>query len=490
LAGIDGTERVLVERVRGHDDLGRAVSDISRVLRQISSGYRATSGQAAHQDDKVSTPSLAAFRLYSASLRTAGEARWDAAFELATQAIQEDPGFASAHAWQAWCSMVLNRPELAKTAIGRAVELVNTTSEPERLFILALSREILGQRAEARAAYEAFLELRPHHYWALTRLLALAGADRNHVAGSLLARAADVRPTNYEANRTAAMALQHAGDMERARRYVERARAIEAEANLPVDGWLALFPAFEHWVAGRTEDAAQLIDEQLSAHQTSDSVLRLAADFNLALGRLHAAERALARVGTPQGFLPALTSWLQGSGFISPPPSQYGTLPRFDGWVWLLTHSAKPDQAEALLGPHRTTLRGSPGLAAMEGMLLVASGEDHNAARQLEAAWRQMPAGVFLSMAAADDAAVALERTGQLARSCEILAEATNDPRPSYGNAASMLAWLRARVRLLECYNTVGDLDSARNVSRQLRPLFVVADPAFEPAVRFKAAAH
>lgn len=490
---VEGAERVLTQIIGASEDLARAVGRLSTaVRRQLGDDSPGITSRPREAPEQVTTPSLTALRLYSAALRASARSDDQAALELARQATIEDPTFASAHAWVAWCEMVLGRPDAAAAAVRRAVEFSNGASEAERLFILALSRDVAGQGAEARAAYRALVDISPDHFWAVTRLVVLSGPLSTQ-AVELTVRAADLRPANYDANRTAAIALQSVGDLDRAGHYVRRARDIGTAENLRANGWLTLFPAFEMWTDGRVKEAAQLVDAGISNNQTNASILLFAAEFNIALGRLRAAERAAARLLKPgaAAFQSALGTWLRGGAVPpAPTPGPEGFLPQLPSWVWLLARSGRPEEARALVETQRAVLRNSPGLAAMEGMLLNATGDSAHAATSLDAAWRRMPPGIFLTLATADEAALAFARIGDLARSCEILADATRDRRASYGMSASMLAWLNARVQLAECYDKVGMAAAAEEVSQELRPLLAVADADFEPALRLRRVAR
>ena len=176
--------------------------------------------------------------------------------------------------------------------IERAVELSEDATERDRLFIEGSYFTLTRQHEKEIAKYEVLLNLYPDHHYALNNL---EGAHRRlgrEPPVELILRQADARPTHLGRQRQAATLLTRTDRLERAKIYIERAKAISSTETLPA--LVAFFPAYEHWLHRR-------IDETLSNVDTVAETIEFRRDdrglgyevwagaFYLALGQLEKA---------------------------------------------------------------------------------------------------------------------------------------------------------------------------------------------------------
>ena len=190
-------------------------------------------------------------------------------------AVREDPEFAAAHS-QLAAALALEpnaRTTLAAAIAhhdARALALSSHATEEERLRIVAEHHLLHVEMAKAVAPSEALVRLRPDDWEAHVTLGFLYyGLHRLREAVDEVVRAADLRPNDFRVAVRAAQAwVLWAGEPERARPYVERARALwpsqvagfsaEPVGNLPPPytrdvAWVLFFPAYNRWRAGDFE---------------------------------------------------------------------------------------------------------------------------------------------------------------------------------------------------------------------------------------------
>jgi Tfp pilus assembly protein PilF len=195
--------------------------------------------------EKVTTPSLRALQLYSQASAFMHGDNWkhEPAEQLLKDAINEDPGFASAHLLLAWAIRNQGRPrdEFLPYA-KRAADLADRTNDIERYFIIGsyydlassdgdairpLPEEAKAPLRQAVAAYEALMQIKPDHYWGVNNLaFAYERLGQEAEATRWLLREADLRPSRLSSNFSAARSLLAAGKITPARGYVRRARAL------------------------------------------------------------------------------------------------------------------------------------------------------------------------------------------------------------------------------------------------------------------------
>jgi tetratricopeptide (TPR) repeat protein len=147
-------------------------------------------------------------------------------------ATEQDPGFAAACAYLAWAlesETYDGSKDESRGWARRAFELSDTTHDHERYFILGVYYRSVGDEEKAFTAFRTLAELRRDHYWAAqgAARACAAQAGREHDRLRFALQAAEIRPHSVTTVWQAAEALvRSTGDWERARRYVQRARAL------------------------------------------------------------------------------------------------------------------------------------------------------------------------------------------------------------------------------------------------------------------------
>ena len=314
--------------------LGRQASRVREILGEALPLIEASERRL----EKVTTPSLRALQLYSRGYARYRESSKSlAAAELFREAIAEDPEFASAHNMLGWSVFYQDRPrEEYLPHFKRAVDLSESTTERDRLFIEGVYYSHTGEHDKAAAKYEALLDLHPDHYyaannleWAYRRLgresatevlvrqadlrpndphlqmraaILLIRAGQPERANVYLERGADLRPTDPEWQMKMASGLTRAGQLDRANVYVERARALYTPSTLPA--FLAFFPAYEHWFRGEVDEAFLEVEAVLPTIAAGSPLERdlysgSAGTFYLAFGQLGKAKTLFETVGDP-----------------------------------------------------------------------------------------------------------------------------------------------------------------------------------------------
>jgi serine/threonine-protein kinase len=464
--------------------------------RHVPSGAASLEGRSgvrAHtstpQDPLPSTASATAARLYAASQTAGMRSNWQEAAALVEQAIADDPTFAIAHAWRAWCLQVLGNHSDAVNAVSRATTLRASASVSERLFIDALHADLNGRTADAVSRYEGVLQIDADCFWAIQRLIVLSPPDPSRW-NALLTRAADDKPSDYALNRYAAIGLMSAGDVAAARRYASNARAVEETAAMPRNPWLALLPAFDLWVSRDANGTAKELDAITAPNQTPPPILLAAAELDLALGRIAAAQ-ALARRIPPSPMTEFIVAAARTNA-ASPRTLLHlpAATPLVQNWIWLMAENADPKEVESLVDAQRPRFprqsAASPGIEALDGLVLWLKGRPKSA-EILSRASSRMPGGTFQALMSADVAAAAAARFESLPQARRLLEAATARPAAAYGNGAALLAWVRARIRLAEYAEKDGDHERAKAVAAELSTLLAACDPDFEPARRLAA---
>jgi DNA-binding winged helix-turn-helix (wHTH) protein len=120
---------------RGRDQIGQAVRELSdRVRRAL--GEDLAIGEVNPPVPKVTTHSLAAFRLFSQGMLFVDQKKWHSAIDLLGRAVAEDPDFASAHIYLAHSYSNLEMDGQAASHYEKAFALADTLSDRERYFII------------------------------------------------------------------------------------------------------------------------------------------------------------------------------------------------------------------------------------------------------------------------------------------------------------------------------------------------------------------
>jgi DNA-binding winged helix-turn-helix (wHTH) protein len=439
--------------------------------------------------EKVTTPSLKALQLYTNADRLIRENKQAAAAELLKQAIDEDPGFASAHILLGWALKNQEKPDKEYVPYAkRAFELSEQTSERERYFIQGSYHQILHQVKEAAASYEALLRLYPDHFWGASNLedLYKVQLDQPQDRARLAVRLADLRPGDSAYNVQAAfLKLYVERDLNGARPYLERARTLVAEQGSSADpneaAFVQLFPAYEHWLKG---DIGKAHDELVQIDHSGQLDPGDVGLFYLTFGEIKEAERHFRAIpsGT-EGFsleeILAFTAFIRGDGSAlkqhlqrtheDPNPATYVSV--------LMVHAGMWSNVER--GIQRMLPRKLNGIP--EGELALARKQTARGISLLEE-------GVNLERGSSNltlylgfgDLAEAYRKQGKLDAALQVLEESSKQWSQSYfgpiGTGVRAPMWMNNQVRLADLYRRMGREQEAKKIEDELSNLLVYAD--------------
>jgi len=196
------------------------------------------------------------------------------------------------------------------TWLDRAVALSNGTTDRETYFIRGAHEAVARNLHAAIAAFEALVRLQPRDPLALDLLITTyARAGRFSRAVDLSVARAGYEPDDFYANARAAHALLvWKGDAVSSAPYVRRAQQL-VSATTATDrpswtAWINGLPIFAAWIKGDRQAAlaqvAQLertLDGRLGSER--DAFAAAVGFGYLAFGKIHRAEVALRRAGTP-----------------------------------------------------------------------------------------------------------------------------------------------------------------------------------------------
>ena len=253
---------------------------------------------------RVTTPSLSALRLYTQSfhLRLTDDNPWPEAEQSARAALDQDPDFAAAHIWLAWC--IRNQrgddPEAA-VHVQRALALSATATDHEQQWILASRFSLQGEDNQAISAYRHLLSRYPDDFWARSNLAAaLARQGRSQESAHEIESSSDLRPNDPAIAREAFWAAIRTSDGNGVRRYEDRLTQLE-ESNPGVEEPRNAFidrmsRLHRWWLDGKLEripqELAQLASNPINPAAPLGPYATI-VQWNESLGRLKAAAAAL-----------------------------------------------------------------------------------------------------------------------------------------------------------------------------------------------------
>lgn len=453
-------------------------------VRKLSNWVRESLGEAMDHIDhsnqeleKVTTPSLHAFQLFSEADRANKHAQWRVSAQLLREAVAEDPDFASAHTWLAWDLKNLNDPGWQQE-IRRAMALSDKVSERERYFIKGSYYLLHGQPENAIPVLEALLRRYPDHYFGNANLAsAYSETGRSQAAQKALVRQADLRPNYYVTNALAAGALMPF-DVEQASKYAQRARALaEVEAPDrpgPIDVEVMLSRFDELWAREDIPGAFAELKRQLQHPKPGAWPGAIAVRY-FRLGRYN----------------DAIAMIQQDPDYPSKPRSQANFLFR------LAMYSGKDEQARGILrdilqsDPNRLLGYAFPawqlGFSGWEnslssaapvadprllaqGTLALRDGRYGAAVKLLQTAWDQHHNEMIYGPWMAEGLSIAFERLGDLPQATQALEHSSTE------RLQNPPEWLRNEARLSSLYRQLHRDAAARQIEDRLRKLLAFAD--------------
>jgi len=489
------------ERHGSQSELIGAARSIAGDIRNTL-GDPAVSGAAPAAPERVTTPSLAAFRAFSAGMKLANEgnggprSKWAAAAELFEEALRDDPQFASAHIYAAHCYSNAHNAEgdaLAAPHYQAAFRLAPGVTERERLFILAgYYTHYLHDDRRALAAYQALVSLYPDDYWGLNNLaLAAQRLGMHEEEMQARERRVDLRP-NPDLITVDALwwyYRREQADPRKAKKYADLLRRLISNPGTAPDakyGYLEELDTAtvaDSWWRGDIQGAGRELDRITGIYLASPPVAAATGMFlmgpNLTLGKIAAARRVCARLE------PAVRSeCLLRAAAVEGDPASIKALV-----AEVRTYGPTPS---GLLGDEAVALwfgeteaarewlaigRPNPGVAIGGGHLLLADGHPAEAAATLSRLIqpiRPAGAGSWPHLWSRMALAAALERQGKFR---EGIAQLERDTRPRNIYLNNGYLWPLCRMELAEIYRKAGRPDDAARVEKEMRFYLSEGDP-------------
>ena len=504
-----------VERAADQNAILNAAVRLSGELRrQIREPL--TTPQPGQNLEKATTSSLRALQLYSQGMAMVNQNSWEAAAALLEQAISNDPQFASAHIYLAWCYSNLHKDAQAAPHFQQAFALAGTTTDRERYFILgSYYQGFTKERDKAIEAYKALVSLYPDDYWGnhnLAWLLDSAGEDEDGVpyAQPYILRRAELRPAGIDDNWVAAMAVANNGtDLYQADQFVSRLQGLLSSPEIVTNNpqaavWTALYSARKAWVGG---DPGPLLEESDRLRRTMDLqtgpahehfLTALGAAY-MALGRFRSAWELQNSYNDPaERYLSlAFNGYARDDQFEL--KRQLMNASPFDASVWpdlaipLLARVGAISEAQRLLSsleaPSNTYYaqgpRRSATLRSFEGELSLARGDSAKAIRLLQDNLSSKESG-YTFLWGSEDLARAWELKGNLSQAIRVLENVSKDRTRIAMSVAGSFIWVHLEGHLAQLYRKAGRDEDADRTEAELRRLLTYADPDDPLLVRLK----
>jgi tetratricopeptide (TPR) repeat protein len=451
---------------------------------------------------QVTTTSLRALQLYTRAQDALFQQHRHAAGVLLESAIREDPQFALAHSWLAL--VLRSQPDAASSTTAqehedRALALATQTTERERLHITGMYQLGHEQPEKALATWEALARIDPDNWLAHQYMSVLYyGLRRIPEALREAEKVAELRPHDFRiAVFTAQSCVLWGGDPNRARPYVERARALwpaqessfSSEpriSNLPPEharaaAWVFLFPAYERWragdIAGMLSVLRQVLDSKLLPSPVDrDALLTIAIGLTMSAGRLHEA-RELAESESQDRVRELHLAVLADALDDVPELRRHMRRVPLNGEDRALrfVRAGLYSEAESIMGRvndsegYTDTARGE--LALRRGRVPEAI---EALQRGVDRASTHTLSELYLG---AESLASALERQNRHDEALKALeAAAAQEPRYTRTGPSGAF-WLRVLARLSRAYRERGRTTDAEAVDSRLRRLLAFADP-------------
>ncbi|HVT43949.1 MAG TPA: hypothetical protein VMT00_06115 [Thermoanaerobaculia bacterium] len=491
--------RSFSEEAAGQQEVVRAIGRLSDRVREglgeeLSETRRARSPErSAPPLERVSTPSLRALQLYSQADSLIREHKQGEAAAVLSEAVWEDPDFASAHVLLAHALVNLGRDAEARSHFDRAFELAETTTDRERLFIVSSWHSYRRNDDKKIETLEMLLRLYPDHYWATSNLAHGHLRRDPRRAVPYVVRRADLRPNNFDHQLHAAHVLLVWGDRRKADAYAERGRLlIAAERDDPVrawrSAWVRLYPVHARWVGGGLGEALDELNRLAagidSAAPEERTPLRWEiGSMYLNLGKERAARQMFAGMTGGPDNLALIALALEDTAMMS---QQLQIAPASHRAAILFARAGLPAEAEkALRHPEigrRAYAPFLPGLwdTLARGELAMARRERAEAVALLKEAVPSLhswPTGYFFL--AAETLSRALEEEGDQAGSIAVLEDVEPLGVASVFWGPAPLFWMKNELRRAELYRGAGREEQARKVEGNLARLMVHADGDF-----------
>jgi len=466
-----------------HDEILPRVSDLAGDVRETLGESIASIEKSDETLQNVTTPSLEALQLYSQADAMMRSAERNKAVPVLEQSLRIDPDFASAHLLLVYLYRDRDDMERAREHLQRAVELAETTSERERLFILATYYRYLGETDREIETYELLTRLYPDHDWAngnLAHLYTWQGRLRD--AHPFYIRKAMQNPNSlHNLFRAGESSLIH-GEREQAEVFFER---LAVMADYPyIRAQLTFVPIHTAWYDNDLETAFRLTEELVNntpdIQMAQDGMLFAhARSMYMALGKLERL-REVASLRPQIGWLEAMADWDDGHPETLAIYLQQGYVSYWDAAFRALT--GEPDEARAMLADPaiRRSLRPpyheAEWLSVVNGQIALAEGRFQDTVNWLSDDYILSISDKDAHQFALHTLAQAHVELGQMDRAISVLQRARALGPMTITVSGATWFWQRNMNYLRELLEAAGEQRKAREVSEELDEKLMLAD--------------
>ncbi len=489
------TVRSFTRRANDENQILDALEALAKDVRQGLGESLFAISQAGKPLLQVTTHSLPALQAYVEGSVAWHRGQYNDALKNYQRALELDPDFAMAHAdlASALASHIYSDPKGSRAHYEKALQLLDRTTERERLFIEGRFKASLGHHEEVVSAYDSFLAVYPDdpiaHFnraWSLMRL------RRYDDAISGFEQVLRINSTDANALINIATCLNSQDKDREALPYYQRAFALEpawvTTANLNHEYGFALVGA------GEIAKAREAFSLALAKPDSKPRALRSLALLDLYLGHHHDAAEKLRQATTlspdPEGALARARNHLFLSILREEQGDPAAALRELDAARKDLTHAQpvpwlalrvgaayarlnSPDAAAKILEGNRAKVDPKDldtlgEMHRLEGELEFTRGNRARALELLELAARERPD----ALAAESLARVRAADPAQAVAAWEKLLS-----QPSWLGWEPQQAHLNAQVELARAYLVRGEKEKARKLLDTTLTLWNEADP-------------
>jgi tetratricopeptide (TPR) repeat protein len=478
------------QKAEGKDQILPGIGNLALEVRSALGESLASIEDSEAMLAKVTTPSLAALRLYSEASKVMSTDERIRALAILEEAVRNDPDFASAHLLLYYAYGDREDSVRAEAHLRRAVELAEQASERERLFILASYYTFLEDIDKAIETYHLLLRLYPDHYWAngnLSNLYEHQGRIRESLEFRL--KVSELRPNSigWYPDLDILQLSAASGEIETRDAYLAKLMPYSEQAEY---GWLMpfmrLLPVHQAWIDGRYGAAYDAL-ENLVANLDREAMVRdgwLFAHIRsiyLALGKLERF-RELSAMRDRVGWFEALLDLDSGS-----PETLDRYLQASGAAYWnavLMAAAGQAESARSIIDDPRAEeeiqflaarsawkdiVRGQ--IAASEGRLedAVSILGEESPILNISYKWAHLFAMHSL--------ATAYEDLGSKEQAIETLEQARLQKPLTIFETGGTYMWQRNQLYLYRLYLAAGRKTDAEATAAELRSVLQLADP-------------
>jgi tetratricopeptide (TPR) repeat protein len=254
------------------DEILSRVGELARNVRtSLGEGF-ASIEKSQEQLAKVTTPSLQALRLFTQANQMMKAPQRQQAVSVLEEAVRIDPDFASAHLLLVYVLQDRDDMEGAVDHLEKAVALAESTSEQERLFILATYYfYYLDDIDKSLETYALLHSLYPGHPWAGGNLANtyewLGDYEKALEYRQAVAR---LSPNNLSSLKEAAELAYVVGDVEAYETFQSRYESIPVEEKSWMGARVRAWPLHRLWIDRNYAELGARLDEIVASTKPED----------------------------------------------------------------------------------------------------------------------------------------------------------------------------------------------------------------------------